>query len=1178
MKKSARNIAAQLGRAVAHHQAGRFSEAERDYRAVLAADPHHADALHLLGVLALQVGQPEPAVELIGRAIKRAGGIADYHDNLGSALGALGRHAEAAEAHARAIALNPGSAQARHNLGNAYQAQNLPGLAALAFTSAVLLRPDYAKAWYNLGNALRGQNRTDDAVRALRHAVALAPGMVEAHNNLGDALTAAGRLDEAVVQHRTVVQLRPDDPNAHYNLGAVFQRKGANESAEIAYRAALKRDPNHVIALNNLGGVLKKLGRLDQAELCFRKVLDLRPDFVEAIYNLGNALQAQGKLKQAEICFEEALARKPGLATASYNLSLLALTHGQLDRGWSGYEGRFAAGEVIPDRDIDAPRWQGEVLRGRRLLIWREQGVGDEFLFASCYGDVIAWGGGPVTIETDPRLTGLFARSFPRATVRAQSCTLDGDGNATETIVPPDCDVHVPAGSLPRLLRGTVAAFDVAGPWLVPDPARVALWRERLAALGPGLKVGIGWRSRLMTEERKGAYTTLEQWGPLFAVPGVVFVNLQYDDCAAELDAAEARFGVRIHRWADLDLQDDFEAAAALTVNLDLVITPAMSAGELAGALGVPVWRLGHRDWTQLGANTRPWFPSMRLFQPRPGETFDDVLARMARELAALQAPPATAEPPAVGVEERLAQAMQSHRLGRLDEAMVGYRELLDRDPRHADALHLLGLATHQLGRPDEAERHITAALRVDSDFPAAWNHLGLVLDALDQPSRARDCFVRAVALRPDFPEALTHLGLSCGSNPLDRDGARAARRWHRRSVTLAPGNPAAHTNLGHACEVEGLFAEAAAHYRKALALRPEAADTLNNLASVAKLENRIPESRKQVRRAMRADSGFALAAWNFGLLALADGDLAAGWAGYERRFSARQLQRARRIPLPIWSGTPLEGRRLLVWGEQGLGDEILFASCFDDLKEAGEPVVLECDRRLVPLFARAFPWATVRAESVDSKGRELNDPPDCDLQIPAGSLPALRRRELARFPARPAFLRADPNRVTMWRARVDALGSGLKVGISWRSQVVTAQRESAYTRIEDWLPVLDLPGVQVVNLQYGDCTAELARIETDGRRLHRWDDLDLKDDLEGVAALVSCLDLVIVPATAVGELAGALGVPVWRIGGHDWTHLGSGVRPWYPTMRLLRPHPGESLADMVHHAARLLARHTAMV
>ncbi|WP_372399252.1 tetratricopeptide repeat protein [Azospirillum sp. HJ39] len=1174
-----------LARAVAHHQAGRLAEAERGYRRVLAADPRHADALHLLGVLSLQSGRAGEAVELIGKALERAKGVADYWDNLGSALAAAGRPADAVQAHRNAATLDPQGPQRRHNLGNALTALGRHDEAGRAFAGALALKPDYAKAWYNLGNSHTARHSYADAAMALAHAVRLTPGMAEAHNNLGDALAMSGRLDEAILQHRLVTELRPDDATAHYNLGAVLQQRGAYESAEIAYRQAVKRNPRHSAALNNLGSVLKRLGRPDQAERCHRQALDLHPDFVEARYNLGNALQAQGRYEEAAGCFEEALAQQPDLATAAYNLSLLALLHGDLSRGWTGYERRFAAGEVMPNRRIAVPSWGGELLRGRRLLVWREQGVGDEILFASCYPDVIAWAGGPVTIECDRRLVPLFRRSFPKATVRAESCTGDAFRRIPrETIEPPDCDLQSPSGSLPHLLRATLSAFESQEPWLVPDPALVERWRQRLAALGPGLRVGIGWRSQLMTADRKAAYVMLEHWGAVFAVPGVVFVNLQYGDCEAELRAAEARFGVTIHRWADLDLKDDFENAAALAANLDLAISPAMSAGELAGALGVPVWRFGMRDWTQLGTAVRPWFPSMRLFQPQPGERLETTIRTIAAALRAMSpatlpsTPPVAKAAPRTPVvkappdfDARLNLAVALHRSGRLAEAEDSYRAVLAADPArsapgHADARHLLGLLMHQTGRNADALVLVGEALRLAPEFPQAWNHLGLIEEAEGHHAEASRAFARALALHPVFPEALTHLGL------LHQTGGRVAEamRLHRRSIALQPENPPAHTNLGHACELEGRNPEAAGHYRRALAQQPDTPDAHNNLATMAMLAGREEETRRHLRRALRLDPDFALAAWNIGLMDLADGRIADGWTGYARRFSARQLQRARRIDRPAWTGGALDGRRLLVWSEQGVGDEILFASCFESLQGLDGPVTVECDKRLVSLFARSFPWAAVRAETVDAGGRETVVPPDCDFQTAAGSLPALMRDRLDRFPPRQAYLRPDPGRLALWRERVAAL-PGLRVGLAWRSQIVTAQRAAAYTGLADWLPLLDLPGVSVVTLQYGDCTAELARVETATRRLHRWDDLNLKDDFEGVSALIANLDLVIAPATAVGELAGALGAPVWRLGTRDWTQLGAGVRPWYPTMRLIQPPPGEGLAAAARQAVRAL-------
>ncbi|HEY0833600.1 MAG TPA: tetratricopeptide repeat protein, partial [Azospirillum sp.] len=582
-----------------------------------------------------------------------------------------------------------------------------------------------------------------------------------------------------------------------------------------------------------------------------------------------------------------------------------------------------------------------------------------------------------------------------------------------------------------------------------------------------------------------------------------------------------------------------------------------------------PVWRFGAVDWTQLGTAARPWFPTLRLFQPRPGETLDDVLARIARELHRT-APAVPAAAGSARVEALVGEAVALHQAGRLQEAEVRYHQALREQADHADALHLLGLLYHQAGLHADALEWIGKALAVDRQFPQAFNHLGLVYQALGRDGTAQACFERAVALKPDFGDALTHLGLMVQrGRSID-----AAARWHRRAIRIDPENAAAHANLGYAQELRGGFAHALEHYRRAAALRPALPDAHNNIGTMERTLGRTDLGERPFERAVRIDPGFALAAWNIGLLRLAQGDLEAGWAGYDRRFQARQLQKPRRIPLPSWQGEDLAGRRLLVWCEQGLGDEILFASCYDDLAGCGGRVVFECDHRLVPLFARAFPWAEVRAESVDADRNETMARPDADLQAPAGTLARLTRRTLGAFPARTAFLRAEAGRLALWRDRLDALGPGLTVGIGWRSQIVTAQREGAYTRLDDWGPVLAVPGVRFVNLQYDDCAAEIAAAERRfGVTIRRWADLDLKDDLDGVAALIANLDLVIVPATASGELAGALGTPVWRLGGPDWTWLGSAVRPWFPSMRPFQPRPGETLADTLHHVARELRR-----
>lgn len=505
-------------------------------------------------------------------------------------------------------------------------------------------------------------------------------------------------------------------------------------------------------------------------------------------------------------------------------------------------------------------------------------------------------------------------------------------------------------------------------------------------------------------------------------------------------------------------------------------------------------------------------------------------------------------------------RAVAAHQAGRLADAEALYRQALTLWPDHGDAGRLLGVVLFQSGREAAAIATVGAVLDRAPADGAAWDALGVMHQFAGRFEAARGAFVRAVVLTPDGLTAVTHLGVAverCG----DLD---AARRWQARAVRLDPADPTLRVNFGVALERAGGFAEAARQYRTAITVSPGHAEALNNLGNAARL-NGDATAEAWVRRTIRIAPNHPLANWNLGLIDLAAGRLASGWAGYEQRFTAEALERGRTLTMPAWRGDALAGRRLLVWNEQGLGDEILFSSCLEALQRLDGHVIVECDRRLVPLLSRAFPWAEVRSARRNAT--------DADLHIAIGSLPSLFRRSLTAFPGTP-WLTPDPTLAQRWQDRVAALPPGIRIGLGWRSGLVDAYRRGAYTALMDWAPVLTQPGVVVVNLQYGDVEDEIAPVESAlGVQIHRWPDLNLKDDLEGVAALISALDLVAVVPTAAGELAGALGIPVWRLGGPDWTWLGTRARPWYPTMRIWPPAGGLPIPGLPQRLADELVR-----
>lgn len=628
--------------AVRMHQDGDVAGAARAYRALLSRDPRNAQLLNLLGVAVLQMGDPAEAVRLLKDAVKRQPQAPDIQDNLGSALRAAGHPAPAVESHRKALQLRPDHSPYLFNLGNAYAAMGThrqaidayrrsldgrPGHAGALFNLAnsqramgeldgattnyrllLAAHPAHAQAWNNLATVLTLQGELSGAEQAYRQALALRPDHAETLSNLGNVLVERGKLGEALACHRAAVDAAPDSAEAFIFLGVALQELDQMDAAIEAYRLGLRLDPDNLQGLTNLGAALELTGQLPEAEAVLSRALTMAPGSGEVWGNLGLCRLAQGDPARGRAAVDRALELDPDLPRVRVTRALLRLEDGDLSGGWADYAWRFAAGEALPHRRFAVPSWTGQTVSDKRVLIWREQGLGDELMFASFYAEAIKRMGQAV-IECDHRLLGLFTRSFPSASVRAQRLPPDGV-DAPER---PDADLHVPAGDLPRLLAPSLAGFTGA-PYLVADRHRSERARHWLKDLPAGLRIGICWRSRMITTRRRHNYADVASWAPLLALPGVQVINLQYTARQDEVAALQVG-GQVLHTMPDLDLTNDLDGLAALIANLDMVITAPTAVGELAGALGTPVWRIvSGRDWSTLGAGTRPWFSSMRLF------------------------------------------------------------------------------------------------------------------------------------------------------------------------------------------------------------------------------------------------------------------------------------------------------------------------------------------------------------------------------------------------------------------------------------------------------------------------------------------------------------------------------------------------------------------------------------
>jgi tetratricopeptide (TPR) repeat protein len=533
-------------------------------------------------------------------------------------------------------------------------------------------------------------------------------------------------------------------------------------------------------------------------------------------------------------------------------------------------------------------------------------------------------------------------------------------------------------------------------------------------------------------------------------------------------------------------------------------------------------------------------------------------------------------------VDRWFQQAFQAHQAGRLEEAEELYLRVLQKTPKDMESLYLLGTLKSQLSKFEEAKKYLKRALELQPGHPETLNNLGLTYRGQRRSEEAVAYYRKALAVRPDFADAHSNL-----ASTLEVMGKFDEAEFHvREALRLDPLHPNAHYTLGLVLSAKDRFEEAAQCFIRGLQLKPDFSAAYNDLGGIYKTWGRLDQALECFDKALvlnpkaynsrnnrgavyeefgRFDEALAEyeaatllnpldqgARWNTAFLYLKQGMLEKGWEAHETRLTNGIV--SVRFPYPVWQGEPLQGKNLLVYAEQGLGDEIMFASCIPDLAKTGAKCVLECDIRLVPLFSRSFPEVLVRG-SARHQMEWLTTVPAIDAQIAAGSLPRLFRPTIDHFPGDPAYLRADPGRAAFWRSRLVLLGAGLKVGICWRSGVTTGERHRYYSQLSEWGEIFKTAGVHFVNLQYGECSAELAEAESMfGVTITNFSDINLKDDIDDSAALMAGLDLVISAATAVSEIAGALGVDSFRLNhyGKQWEVLGrTDIMPWHPNTRL---------------------------
>ncbi|MDG2244131.1 MAG: tetratricopeptide repeat protein [Rhodospirillaceae bacterium] len=506
-----------------------------------------------------------------------------------------------------------------------------------------------------------------------------------------------------------------------------------------------------------------------------------------------------------------------------------------------------------------------------------------------------------------------------------------------------------------------------------------------------------------------------------------------------------------------------------------------------------------------------------------------------------------------------LDQAVTLHRAGRTTDAARCYEEVVTADPEALPARHGFAVLLLQLGEADKAREHLEFIVERGGDDANVLNALGVVHQQQGDAIAAADSFEQALTHDPNHGKAMANLGVA----RYQLDDFQGSFDVLSRAVQIEPENAAAFVSFGQTLRALEKLDEAAQAARRAVQLSPNHLPAHVDLGVTLMALGQREEAEAHYEKALAIDSDAMEAHHYLAHIKLQQGRLTDGWVDFEWRWRTPDFLAADSFfNLPTWDGAPLREGALLVWAEQGVGDQIMYAGILPDLEPAQSDVVLACSQTLVPLFARSIPFAKVISMAAAKEDSQLAG--TVSAQVPIGSLGRFFRPDMTSFPARTSYLISDQNRTAELRSKY-TLRNGEKplVGVSWRSgNAKTGAAQSL--ELAELTAGLGRTDVTFIDLQYGDTSADRAAANRAGATVFEDVEIDPLADLDGFAAQVAAMDLVITISNTTAHVAGALGVPCWLLLpkglGENWYwFLDRDDSPWYPSLSLFRQsQPGD--------------------
>jgi tetratricopeptide (TPR) repeat protein/glycosyltransferase involved in cell wall biosynthesis len=1149
-----------------HHQAGRLLEAENLYRQIIEVQPESANVLCLLGIAARQQGKITEAIDFYEQAIAQNPDLVEAHLNNANALLDAGEYQRAIASYEQVIKMQPNSALAYNNLGWLKQQLGEIDSAILYYQTALQLAPNLYETAHNLAHLFKEKKQFNEASAYYLKALQINPNLTYSLMGLGTVWQQQGKLAEAFNCYQQAVKLEPNNPEAHNNVGAFYHQQGNEKAAIPHYRQALK----------------------------------LNPDFVDAINNLGHALTDLGEFQEAFYYHTRSLELQPDNATAHLELALTLLLFGDFQRGFAEYEWRWRTPQ-LPPRQFKQPVWDGSDLQGKTILLHVEQGFGDSIQFIR-YAPIIRSRGAKVMVACYPELIRLFAsvagieylsvsfEGLPEFDVHAPLMSLPRIvGTTLETIpanVPylaPPAECKFALSSEAKLKVGIVWA---GSPQRRKDNQRSCSLSDFIQFLDvPGiafysLQKNLSQSDRTLLNQRlvPDLSPHLSDFADTASAISQLDLVISVDTAVAHLAGALGKpvwvllsfspdwrwllqrednpwyLTARLFRQSQPDSwQELFEDVQAALSSFAIATTASYSEDSVHKQL----------DFVSLAitGNNQPDLDCVALTMTGASlvqeskEIFVIANEGLAENYAANQSQGIetsvaieTGGENSVFLEDLLRQAEHLMETGDKEEAIALYEEIISVEQTCVQARINLGFLKQEKGELDAAIPHYREALALNPHIPQTAYNLGKIFEEQGQVEEAIAHYEQALVAEPRFVPALINLAVALQ----EKGELLRAIELYRRALEIQPHSWEAYNNLATVLQEQGNLEDALEYYHKALELRPDFVEAINNLGRTFLEKGAVEEAIACYRRAIHLSPNHASAHVNLSLALLLVGDLENGLAEYEWRWEIKEFTTGHssvtggagntfsaREYRPLWDGSDLQGKTILLHAEQGLGDSLQFIRYAAIVKNKGGRVIVACYPQVRRLFATV--------EGIDLlivKGEPL---PEFDVQVPMLSLPYALGTKLETIPANTAYL--SPPAGAEFTLLPDRT---LKVGIVWAGNPKHRKDKQRSCSLSQFLPLLDVSGVSFYSLQ-----KELS--EADRTLLNQRSIVDLSphfNDLADTAAAIAKLDLVISVDTAVAHLAGALGKSVWILLAFspDWRWLLEREdSPWYPSARLFR-------------------------